>query len=321
MGINQWDRGASAAAFEELAELWNVNADGRHSFHPWTGSRLYALLAGSRRFRPEQLLTVRRNGRLAGFLHYSFINEPGCRPVASIEALLVDRECRGLGLANLLMQAAVGAISQRGVEFIDAMGAWPYGHLYTTLADGSERSGVFHSENDLAGLFAKFGFNPEKASLVMRGDLAGHAYSGKTRRIRLERRICKSWFDFVFRGRELWDHDLLDDDGHILSRAVFGRMDGESLHTGMETYSLFGVNTPPALRRQGFASENLNLLMSRLAGNGVRRVELHVYAGNEPALMLYRRLGFVPVAETMMMRLASPGAGRRGGSTAVFLAG
>jgi predicted GNAT family acetyltransferase len=105
----------------------------------------------------------------------------------------------------------------------------------------------------------------------------------------------------VFRGRELWDHELVRSDGHLLSRAIFGFMEGESRHEGQAIFSIFGVNTPLDQQGRGFAGVNLSHLLAHVRGLGGETAELHVYADNQPALAVYRRLGFQPVAETMMM--------------------
>ena len=53
----------------------------------------------------------------------------------------------------------------------------------------------------------------------------------------------------------------------------------------------------PFQRRQGIAQTLLTEGLSRLAARGVRSVHLEVRADNEPAIALYRRLGFELVGE------------------------
>ncbi len=97
------------------------------------------------------------------------------------------------------------------------------------------------------------------------------------------------------------DHALVRQDGRILSRAIFGFMEGESRQEGRAVFSLFGVNTPFDLQRCGYAGMNLSNLMAYVKKLGGDVLELHVYADNPPALRLYESLGFRPLAETMMM--------------------
>ncbi len=90
---------------------------------------------------------------------------------------------------------------------------------------------------------------------VMRGGGAAGYYVAK--------RGGGTWLDRGFRGRELWDHDLgRASDGRVLSRAIFGFMEGESLWEGRAVFSVFGVNTPADVRNRGYAGVNLSHMIS-----------------------------------------------------------
>lgn len=294
-----------AAGFADIADLWNRNARSRHAFHPWTGELLASRLTAAGRPLGRILEARTEDGALAGFAHVTVLREDGYPNAGVLEMLLVDRAHRRRGVGGRLLDRAVDtlrAVSPRP-GFIDALGAWPFGYAYNTLADGSERSGVFLREEDLYRLFLRAGFNPVKKSVVMRADLAqadprplppGTGFYIAPRR-------DATWLDRVFRGRELWDHDLAQADGRILSRAIFGLMDGESAEEEKVVFSLFGVNTPRLQQRKGYAGVNLSRLMEHIRQLGGDFLELHVYADNEPALALYDGLGFKPLAETMMM--------------------
>lgn len=304
--IAPWTRGYEAEALDEVATLWNRNATGRHAFFPWTGALLHRVWLACDMVSASRLLEARIDGRLVGFAHCSWMHEYGYPYAGAVEAVLVDAEHRGKGIGAALLARglAVLRLVEPGLEFVDALGAWPCGFLYTCLADGSERSGVFSSEPALTALFAGAGFRPAKKSLVMRAPAAaggGSPPSGTG--VRINRRGLGTWLDRVFRARELWDHNLVDWRGDVLSRAIYGPMPGESLAEGRVVFSLFGVNTPDHLRGRGWGGRNIALLLGHVAKLGGDQVELHVYADNTPALALYRRAGFVEVADTTMMHL------------------
>lgn len=69
-------------------------------------------------------------------------------------------------------------------------------------------------------------------------------------------------------------------------------------HIGMipELYVL------PPFRRQGVASELCNEACERLKNEGLHKVQLNVFAGNE-AKKLYEKMGFYDVSTLMEMRL------------------
>ena len=233
------------------------------------------------------------------------MEEEGYARAGSVEMLMVDAACRNQGIGTALLTHCLHTFQnlRRRPEFVDALGAWPFGYVYNALADGSERSGVFLREKELYRLFRRAGFDPMRKSLVMRADLADAPARPGPPRVywHVAKRQDNSWLDRVFRNRELWDHIMADEDYRILSRAIFGLMENESLQEGKAIFSLFGVNTPDGLRQRGYAAANIARLMRHIASLGAQCLELHVYADNAPALALYQGLGFRPVAETMMM--------------------
>lgn len=303
--VAEWSEGCDAAGLDGVARLWNNNAVGRHAFFPWTGELLARQLGdGSRLF--GRLLEARtEEGELAGVTHVTQVYEDGYPPAGVVELLLVDCGFRKQGAGSALLAAAVNTLAASRIRpgFIDAMGAWPFGYAYNTLADGSERSGVFLREESLYRLFHRADFQPVKKSIVMRADLPGSTVRALPpgNGFYIAPRRENSWLDRVFRGRELWDHDMVQADGRLLSRAIFGFMENESRNEGRGVFSLFGVNTPRDQQQKGYAGVNLSHLMAHIAKLGGEALELHVYADNEPALRLYTGLGFKAVAESMMM--------------------
>lgn len=303
--LEEWRQGFSPRALEEITALWNANAVGRHAFYPWTGKRLAAVLAADGKGLGKIIAARAANGELLGWTHVSLMDETGYMRAGVVEMLLVDERSRNRGIGTGLLRAGLEILQARRPQpvLIDALGAWPYGCVYNTLADGSERSGLFLSDARLFRLFRRAGFEPVRKSLVMRARTAGiatHPEPPGTRFFVAKRRET-TWLDRVFRGRELWDHILVNRDGGILSRAIFGLMEGESREEKRIIFSLFGVNTSEESRNRGYATTNITRLMAHVEKLGCEFMELHVYADNLPARALYRRLGFVDVAETMMM--------------------
>jgi ribosomal protein S18 acetylase RimI-like enzyme len=56
---------------------------------------------------------------------------------------------------------------------------------------------------------------------------------------------------------------------------------------------MWGVFTAPSQRRQGLSRAVVEAAIAHAHANGARRINLLVYVPNEPALALYRSLGFV----------------------------
>ncbi len=298
-----------------VAALWNANASGRHAFLPWTAELLAEFLVPDG-YPVGTLLTAQWHegaagetaGECAAFAHVNEVREDGYPHAGAVEALLVDERHRGRGVGTALLRRALEITDsyRPAPALVDALGAWPFGYAFTGLADGSERSGVFVHDTAAYRLFRRAGFEPVRKSIVMRASLAraegrpfppGMAFA-------IAKRTQRTWLDRVFRGRELWDHELLGRDRRILSRGIFGFMEEESRREGRALFSLFGVNTALDVRGRGYAGVNLSHLMAHVRDLGGEEMELHVYADNTPAIRLYAGLGFRPVAETMMMHRA-----------------
>ena len=302
--IGGWSRGITPEALDEIAVLWNRNAPGRHGFFPWTGEQLSHAFSAKNLFAASRLVEARADGALVGFSHVTWMREYGYPPGGAIEAILVDQAFRrkGIGMALLRSSLSILSAAAPGLALVDALGAWPYGFLYTTLADGSERSGVFSRDSGLQHLFRQAGFQDERKSLVMRAKTdQGAGIVPIDMVVDVRKRNGATWLDLVFRNRELWDHNLYDVDGAPLSRAVYGFMPNESKQEKQIIYSIFGVNTPAHCRGRGLAGINIRHLLSHLKRLGADFAELHVYADNDPAVALYRKCGFEVVADTMMM--------------------
>lgn len=56
---------------------------------------------------------------------------------------------------------------------------------------------------------------------------------------------------------------------------------------------MWGVFTSPRYHRQGLSRELVEIAIQHACGNGVHRVNLQVFVPNEPAIALYKSVGFV----------------------------
>ncbi len=312
--FSEWDKPYQAAALEEVAALWNRNCQGRHAFFPWSGALLaHHTTDEAGRMLGRLLIARDENGALAGLVHVNQMLEDGYPWAGVVELILVDKEHRRRGIGGKLLAMGLAAIERfrPRPDFVDALGSWPVGYIYNVLADGSERSGVFAVEPDLYRLFTRAGFVVVRRSVVMRADLT--AFAGPVRplpewaTIHVGKRTARTWLDRVFRDRELWDHELVGKSGEgLLSRAIFGLMQGESRHEGKAIFGVFGVNTPLNFQRRGYAGINFSRMMRYLHDLGGEALELHVYADNAAALALYRSVGFQPLRETFMLHKPLP---------------
>lgn len=288
---------------EAVVALWNRGATETHGFFPLDSALFATRIEGVARFRPERLLLATHAGAVVGMLHYDVVAEPYYASAGTVEAVCVDPAYRRRGIGRALLEAALSALRAERLAFVDGGGGWPYSPFYTTLIDGSERSGPWLHDRAALALFEGAGFRRDRESIVMRHDLQALPPVEPELRIHYGSRSKeRTWLDFVFRGWALYDHAAVADEGFSVARAIHGRMEGLSDALGAEWHALFGVYTPEGWRGRGWAGRNLAALLARMAGMGVRGVELHVYSDNEPAVRLYRRAGFQEQGRTTLLR-------------------
>ncbi|MBN2713935.1 MAG: GNAT family N-acetyltransferase [Planctomycetes bacterium] len=299
-------RKASADDYAAFAALWNSTAFATHGFFPISEDIFKASIVKQVRFREDRLLLALDEDKPIGFVHFDIIDEPYYPLAGVIEAIGVVPEYRNCGVGSKLIELALKGIEAYKTDFVEGYGAWPFTPFYSTFIDGSERSGVFLANSPLLALFKKYGFGEARKSYVMQLKIEGTVnalplpFGYKVEEY--PRQKNSTWLDYVFREWKLINHVVTDHKGEILTRAIYGRMDGYSNYSGRECYALFGVNTPDSNRRKGLAYANLSNTIQRISELGGEEVELHVYADNMPAVGLYSKLGFKIVDTTVSMR-------------------
>lgn len=286
--------------------LWNTSATETHGFFPLSAATFRSRMLAEARFRPERLLLATIAGEAVGFLHFDIVDEPPYEPAGVIEAVAVTPRLRRAGIASALLHAALQPLDREGPPLIDALGCWPYSPFYTTLIDGSERSGPWEDDEGMIRLFDRAGFGIAERSRMMRLDL--HTLPTPPDLppwVQLERHPRSSgqtWLDFVFRGWTLVEQIIKTHRGEEITRAIFARMEGLSDFQQRELYALFGIYTPVRYRRQGWARTNLLHLFSYLREKGGEEVEIHVLDSNHAAIDLYHQLGFQTLRKTVALR-------------------
>lgn len=78
--------------------------------------------------------------------------------------------------------------------------------------------------------------------------------------------------------------------GALAATAAVGRVG--QFASSQHKMSMWGVFTSPRYRRRGLSLKVVQSALVHAFDNGARRVNLQVYVPNEPALSLYRKLGF-----------------------------
>ena len=81
---------------------------------------------------------------------------------------------------------------------------------------------------------------------------------------------------------------VAEDDGLVLARLSLAR----DPHPASRHVADLGLMVDASARRQGVGRMLLSAAVAWARGSGVRKLELHVFPWNEPALRLYESFGF-----------------------------
>ncbi len=112
--------------------------------------------------------------------------------------------------------------------------------------------------------------------------------------LRIERSaFAQDAYDWTEFTRLYWagrDSFLVAQAGRHLSGYIAGLMDGDGGY-------IASIAVAPESRRQGIGRALLDGVKQKFIARGATSMALHVRAGNEPAIALYRQFGFVTAAQ------------------------
>jgi ribosomal protein S18 acetylase RimI-like enzyme len=311
--IRNFKHGFFSSDLVEVVNLYNLTMIGVHGFHPVTLKEFGERVIKCRHFKPELFLIAQLGDEIIGMCHAVTARESGSPEGGAIEMVAVHPRHQGRGVGTSLVRDAAKALRKENIYTIDGGGTFPFSPCYSTLLDGSERSGPELTNRSFIKILEKCGFKKGRTSLVMRADLSQElpeldgrfAEMFETSHYAVSAREGKdTWLDYVFRGWDLFDSSLSGAaDNELSSRAIFGLMPELSRFEKKNIYAVFGVNTPEKKRGQGWATLHFRELRKYLKSLGADVLELHVYEDNEPAVKLYRTSGFEEIGNTVAMSM------------------
>jgi ribosomal protein S18 acetylase RimI-like enzyme len=304
-----------------LAELWSRCLQARPSTRPLTAHEFDALVPGKLGFERQGLIVAEQGERLVGFTHAGFgpvdPNGPSHARdyrLGAVLVLVVDEAVAEPGVADALMSAAMSYLRERGAVVVYAGGQYPINPFYWGLYGGSELSGIVASDRPFLDAARAAGFEPVAESVVLEANLSGP--EPRDPRMVLARRQYRveiepdaalpSWWDALalglFRPTRFW---LVDRASGAVPAQLWTWESLTELHAGHRrlTTGLIRLEVEPAYRRKGLArllvSEAWKAARSQLSD----LLAVQTSATNEPALALYRSMGFEEVTRAVVFRL------------------
>jgi ribosomal protein S18 acetylase RimI-like enzyme len=293
-----------------LVRVWNEAFTGRGSVTLPTASALEEYVFAKPYFDPAGLVIALEDGEHVGFAHAGFGPNAGESSLSMSNGVVcavgVRPGFRGRGIGAELLRRSEAYLAGRGATTIYAGPMRPFNPFYLGLYGGSESAGFLASDAVAEPFLARHGYLRHDTALVFQRRLEGAINVNDPRFLTVRRRFelvaqprrgTGTWWQECTLGPiEVLDVLLRDKvSGTVAARAAAWEMLGFCQRWGAPAVGIMDLDVSPALRRQGLAKFVLVHLLRHVQEQFFSLVEVQANERNEPAVRLYRGLGFEQV--------------------------
>jgi ribosomal protein S18 acetylase RimI-like enzyme len=293
-----------------LVEIWNEALGGRGSVRLRNSSPLERFVFAKPYFDPDGLIVAEEGGVRVGFAHAAFganDQESDLDRTSGVICLLAVRPSyRRRGIGSELLRRSEEYLRKAGAQSIFAGPMRPLNPFYLALYGGSEMPGFLESDQEAGPFLTRHGYRPWDNCLVFHRKLdqpinvADGRFPGIRRRYEVRALpqipIGTWWQECVLGPLEPVEFRLEEiESGHPVARAAAWEMEGFSWRWNQPSVGVVDLAVREDLRRQGLAKFLLAQILRYLKDQYFGIVEIQTMERNEPAVKLYRGLGFEQV--------------------------
>lgn len=159
--IRNFKHGFFASDLIEVVNLYNMSMIGVHGFHPVKLSYFEDRVIKCHHFKNNLFLVAEAENKIVGICHAATARESGYHDAGTVEMLAVHPKYQGRGIGSALVRDAVTTLRKENIYRIDGGGTFPFTPCYSTLLDGSERSGPELTNRSFIRVLEKCGFKRE----------------------------------------------------------------------------------------------------------------------------------------------------------------
>jgi ribosomal protein S18 acetylase RimI-like enzyme len=294
----------------KLTELWNCCRLGPGAALEFANDALDLYVLSQPYFDKRGLIVACEGRDVIGFVHAGHgANASGtgvARETGVICALLVQIDRRRMGVGRELVTRAQSYLRESGARTIFAGESGRRDPFYLGLYGGAESAGFLDSDANATPFFTRLGYQPVERHLMFRRDIRVKKDPFDPRAVTIKRTMKfgvadrppdADWWWMTRHGRfESLTFSLVPNSGvpspaHITCWS----MDQHAATRGERIVGLTDVFVVESERRKGLAKVLICEVIRRLREDLVTQVEVTINSENEPAIALFRSLGFEQV--------------------------
>jgi len=289
-----------------VADMWNDSLSQRGAFRLRNATLLEYCIFAKPYFDPNGLVIAEDDGHPVGFVHAGF------GPTASESDLAFDAGvvCAIAVRPSHRRQKIGGGLLRHAEEYLGGLGAAqlvagglrPLNPFYFGLYGGSDSPGFLASDEAAAPFFEHHGYRCATTTIILGRKLDGYQAPVDPRFIALRRRydvqlvpqpeIGSWWQECVMGVFDPVEFRLVDKLSTIpAARTLVWEMSA-GRQPGNSAAGVLDVQVRPDVRRQGLARFLVNQMLRYVQDQHFRSAEVHVPELNQPALALFKGLGF-----------------------------
>ena len=293
-----------------LVKVWNETFTGRGAVALPSASALEEYVFAKPYFDRAGLIVALDEGAHVGFAHAGFGPAPDESSLSTdtgvVCAIGVVPSHRRRGVGSELLRRCEAYLAGRGATTIYAGPMRPNNPFYLGLYGGSDSAGFLTSDAAAEPFLLRYNYVRHDGCQVFQRRLEGAINATDARFLAVRRRFelvaqprkgAETWWQECTLGPiELYDVLLRDRaTGEVAAQAAAWEMLGFCRQASGPAFGIMDLEVREDLRHQGLAKFLLVHLLRYVQEQFFSLVEVQVNDKNEPALRLYRGLGFEAV--------------------------
>lgn len=270
-----------------------------------TACLLEQFLFSKHHFDPQGLIVATDNGLPVAFAHAGFGPADESQELDTslgvTHRVMVDPDAGDGDLPRELLARSEEYLTGRGAKVLYGGGIRPLDAFYLGLYGGSELPGILDSDSAMQHLFSGAGYRVIDRVVVLHCDLssfrapitwATRQWNRSTHLDLISNHNATWWRRCTTGCIDSQRFELRGRNDEVLASTTLWDLEPLAATWGVRAVGILDLRVVESMRRKGIATHFLSELIKQLRMQGVGLVEAQTMLHNQPALDMYKKLGF-----------------------------